>query len=93
MAGKMSFKQHAESYLQEYLAFRRYGNHTVKKNHLKKWISAVIAKDTVSVEDLEYILICLYSHERKNIPTVVEALAHPNLVGLEITELDELRYS
>ena len=86
----MSFRAHAESYLQEYLAFRRYGNRTVMKNHLKKWLSAVVAKDTVSIEDLEYILICLYSSERKNVPNVVEALANPSLVGLEVTDLDEL---
>ena len=90
MAGRMSFRQHAETYLQEYLAFRRYGNNTIKKKHLQKWLSAAVAKDTVTVEDMEYLLICFYSSERKNIPKVVEALAHPTLVGLEITDLDEV---
>lgn len=81
MAGRRTLSQLSKWYLEQYLPLRKANtNDNIKKENLKKWLSSVISKQSVTSEDIEAMLITLYSEERHWEPLIVEALANQRMI-------------
>ena len=77
----MTFREHGRRHLQSYLALRRARvNQDQQKRNLRDWISAVAAK--LTVEELELVLISIYTMEDRYDAIVVEDLAKKDTVEM-----------